>query len=166
MAEFFRGWKRKVGCVTLLMALMLVAGWVRSEAIRDFIMLDLNKSDGNWDWVYSNRQRLFWQRTYDDPDYTRRMPYFKMQSLGIPHRSNLDDHQNSMDYLYRKRFFGFELAWFSTYGSITQPYSRVIAVPYWSITIPLTSLSAWLLLSRSRKSTQNKIDRSDAVEGA
>lgn len=30
MREFFRGWRRKVGCVTLVMACVLTTGWVRS----------------------------------------------------------------------------------------------------------------------------------------
>ena len=33
--EFFRGWRRKAGCVTLVMALVCVAGWVRSQMIAD-----------------------------------------------------------------------------------------------------------------------------------
>ena len=30
MREFFRGWRRKIGVVTLLMALVAMGGWVRS----------------------------------------------------------------------------------------------------------------------------------------
>ena len=31
MAAFFHGWRRKTGCVTLMMALLLMALWVRSD---------------------------------------------------------------------------------------------------------------------------------------
>jgi hypothetical protein len=30
LAAFFKGWKRKIGVMTLLMACMLAAGWLRS----------------------------------------------------------------------------------------------------------------------------------------
>ena len=37
MGEFFKGWRRKVGCVTLVMACVFAAGWVRSLAIFDVV---------------------------------------------------------------------------------------------------------------------------------
>ena len=33
MREFFKPWRRKIGVVTLVMACVLMAGWVRSEMI-------------------------------------------------------------------------------------------------------------------------------------
>ena len=38
--------------------------------------------------------------------------------------------------------------WFDRFG---------LTIPYWSITIPLTLLSAWLLLSKTRKRAANSI---------
>ena len=37
MGEFFKGWRRKVGVVTLAMALVFMGGWVRSLVIDDFM---------------------------------------------------------------------------------------------------------------------------------
>ena len=37
MVEFFKGWRRKIGCVTLLMALVFMAGWLRNYFIRDSV---------------------------------------------------------------------------------------------------------------------------------
>ena len=39
MGEFFQGWRRKIGCVTLVMAFVLVLGWIRSFYVEDFIDL-------------------------------------------------------------------------------------------------------------------------------
>ena len=37
MFEFFRGWKRKAGVATLVMACTLAAAWVRSLFVTDFV---------------------------------------------------------------------------------------------------------------------------------
>ena len=37
MDEFFRGWRRKIGVLTLVMACVFMVGWVRSEAMFDMI---------------------------------------------------------------------------------------------------------------------------------
>lgn len=36
MREFFRGWRRRLGCITLLMAVVVTIGWVRSLFIGDW----------------------------------------------------------------------------------------------------------------------------------
>jgi hypothetical protein len=33
MREFFRGWRRKVGCVTLMMACVAMPGWTRDRVV-------------------------------------------------------------------------------------------------------------------------------------
>ena len=42
----------------------------------------------------------------------------------------------------------------------------IVVVPYWSIIIPLTALSAFLLLTKPRKSTPKKITEPNPAEGA
>ena len=37
MREFFCGWRRKAGCIALVMALALMAGWIRSYTLADWI---------------------------------------------------------------------------------------------------------------------------------
>lgn len=44
MPEFFRGWKRKFGVVTLVMAYVSAVGWVRSIT--------------KWDSIYVNSTRF------------------------------------------------------------------------------------------------------------
>src|SRR5882757_1087048 len=39
MREFFHGWRRKAGCVTLVMACMLMIGWMRSRVVHEGLAL-------------------------------------------------------------------------------------------------------------------------------
>lgn len=41
MDPFFKGWRCKAGCVTLVMACVFMAGWVRSMHIEDYLWLSL-----------------------------------------------------------------------------------------------------------------------------
>ena len=42
--------------------------------------------------------------------------------------------------------------------SVTVEPVPFLVVPYWSLTIPLTFISLWLLLSKPRRSTPKKLD--------
>ena len=37
MRDFFKGWRRKVGCITLVMACLLISGWLRSLQSLEFV---------------------------------------------------------------------------------------------------------------------------------
>lgn len=52
MKEFFKGWRRKVGCVTLAAACLFVAGWVRSTVVDDYVTA-FNRS------FFSSRGRFY-----------------------------------------------------------------------------------------------------------
>ena len=56
MREFFHGWRRKVGCVTSLMALAFTAGWVRSCTSTDFVIIPTGPHSQNR--VYSMEQAI------------------------------------------------------------------------------------------------------------
>jgi hypothetical protein len=43
MREFFRGWRRKVGCVTLVMACVFAVAWVRSFFIWDVLTFPVGR---------------------------------------------------------------------------------------------------------------------------
>lgn len=98
MHEFFRGWKRKTGCVTLAMACVLTVGWIRSYDTEDVITV-----------------------------------------FGSQIRSRL----GKVEFWWRKMEDGVSLG-----GPVT-----IMPIPYWLIIIPLTQLSAnLLLLSKLRQS--------------
>ena len=39
MREFFRGWRRKAGCISLVMALALMGVWIRSLSVMDLAII-------------------------------------------------------------------------------------------------------------------------------
>src|SRR5947207_3346008 len=43
MREFFNGWRRKAGCVLLVMALSIACGWVRNSRMGDIGILSMGK---------------------------------------------------------------------------------------------------------------------------
>jgi hypothetical protein len=65
MREFFRGWRRKVGCVTLLIACVFAAGWVRSLRAREFMFIEFEFPFGGRINVYTspNQMEILLQRS-------------------------------------------------------------------------------------------------------
>lgn len=147
MMEFFRGWKRKVGVVTLVMACVLAAGWVRSRSIEEWLLLHLTKP--TLLQVRSSDQglMLFAECVSDGKSDcykdVRTFEYVRND------RRDIGSH-NYRIALYRG--FGFDRKAYET-----QELEVIrMAFPYWSITIPLTLISFWLLLSKPVKSTLKK----------
>ena len=97
MGEFFNGWRRKVGVVTLIIACLFTAFWLATlETEFPILDFDLGTDEGN----LTIRVQLWFDPPMIDIDY----------------------------------------CW---------------KIPYWSIVLPLTLLSALLLLSRPRPKTSN-----------
>ena len=44
MGSFFQGWRRKIGLMTLLLALVFMSGWVRSFITGDFVTFPARNS--------------------------------------------------------------------------------------------------------------------------
>ena len=92
MGEFFRGWRRKAGLVTLAMACLLTVAWMRSCVTLDEFLLE--SLDG---WIVSSDQTIQFESSVSDAS--------GMVGIGT-----------------------------------------IWSVPYWSLVLPLTLLSAWLIL--------------------
>lgn len=117
MRTFFYGWRRKAGVATLLMALSIMAMWVRSRIVGDALLFEYQ---GRQRYVVSAYGRLMW---WSDENI---FPFD--YAIGQP----LDvDRQE------------FELAQLDG--------TPFVALPYWYLVIPLTLLSAYMLLVPSRK---------------
>ena len=109
MGEFFNGWRRKVGLVTLVIACLLATGWVRSCRYYDLI------------WIQDQNASYF------------------VYSM---------DGTVSVWWLSGRRFVS-SFGWVSS--EITNWEERGGHVSYWSLVLPLTLLSAWLILIKPRK---------------
>ncbi len=151
MGEFFKGWRRKAGLVTLAMACVFMVGWMRSHLFQDTITIPLsfgsqirlvsasqqlvlatiNIRTGKGE--ASNRERFWISRRIGD---TGGWVYTSADTTPI--YFGFHGHSFWRD----KHFF----ANGGTSVSVTK-----LHFPYWSLVLPLTLLSTWLILIKPRK---------------
>ncbi len=138
MIAFLQGWRRKVGCVTLLMACVFLGGWVRSSSFYDCAALT---EEGLSDALVSYQGRIYGMRMIAD-GRVRKAPKFSCNSVSI---SNVKNEMFNLPEL-KWQFCGIGLR------EMSAPGLRIVVseVSYWLIAIPLTLLSVYLLLSKSR----------------
>ena len=150
MREFFRGWRRKIGVVALVMACVFMAGWVRSHSSDD--SLSQNDKSG-LNTVYSRCGRLEFERFI--PGFGDRAP----GGLGISIHSYSacgqvpSDITADSEMSWRWACAGFHIG----QGQYKEIFKhRTFIIPYWFIVLPLTALSAFLILPKPRPSNQKK----------
>ena len=146
MRDFFNGWRRKTGVVTLALLLVFIFWWVRSLYVTDVLcMRERNKFLGTYlfdivsvfesDYVNlfaSGGSSLLWLRRKDRNPYE---PFYMQYEVG-----------------------GDVLERMTPQADVSNP--SVVLVPYPAIVIPLALISLWLLLVKPRKSAQKKITES------
>ena len=121
MRKFFHGWRQKMGCVTLVMACVLASSWVRSYVAQEL--------------VWFRRQEIAHQLRHDNG--VLRWQWDLM---------NDDEPMLGCEsYEFTNTFHGHEggRQWRFSTASIT--------APHWALVLPLTILSAYLLLWKPRK---------------
>jgi hypothetical protein len=151
MGEFFKGRRRKLGAVTLLMALVFMGGWVRSLYIMDTFAFSrmpkellLVSVDGVVGW-----------QTFSKTDIGSLFDEFRWHAQKP---KSIDDIFNHAKSLNKWRWNGF--------GVMQLDNSTTLGcIPYWSIVIPLTLLSSFLLLIKPHKSIQEKTSEPISTEG-
>ena len=111
MREFFHGWRRKAGCVTLALACVATGLWIRSYIVFDQLVLAGNL-------LISNSGCLVWN----------------WSGWGTPELNLVDWYCEHASPFSEEWYFG-------TDG---------VRMPYWAVNIPLTLLSAYLLLWKPR----------------
>ena len=116
MGDYFQPLRRKIGVVTLLVACVFAALWIRGFAISD----EFNSTS----WTRNSRGISF----ENGPSFV----YHLNRSSGQSERHVVDHNSMRVQIIAE--------TWIM----------EIFNVPQWSIAIPLTILSAWLLLSRQR----------------
>lgn len=149
MSEYFRGWRRKCGCVTLVLACAAAVGWVRSQAIIDIMIF---RTGRHWvNAIGSVENKLFVGESLDSASARDRFEY-----LRVPTSVSLFNQQTYEWYWHYGGFGVYE-------SSELQSAGRFFTIPYWSLVLPLTALSAWLLLSKQRQPKAIEQPRDAAV---
>ncbi|WP_157606257.1 hypothetical protein [Schlesneria paludicola] len=139
MFAYFRGWKRKLGILTLAIACLLTVGWVRSRSVADTLYIHHNR--GMDDIYVSCAQGMIWMRNMSAD------PRHKV----TPRRGSVswfsDTDQSNFDSTDWKSISNCWFARIRSYGT-KQQQAGIVLIRYWLIVVPLTLLTAYLLLSK------------------
>jgi hypothetical protein len=127
---YFKPLRRKIGVLMLMMACAFMVGWVRSRNSEQTLSLPIS-SDAKC-YLQSAWSEI---RLYKTDEITIDDERFLRISKGGWSIVDAVGHEDSATYL-------------STANAIV--HTDLVTVPYWSVVIPLTLLSAWLLLSTPR----------------
>ena len=127
MREFFKGWRRKTGCVTLLLAMVLTTFWVRSLGRPLLAQIGY----GRFHLLHSTEGRIDWM-SWIQPGSEPQVAMVVLSSVPAEDLAKI-----------------LELIGADLRNSNVE--LREASIPYWSLAIPLTLLSAWLLLSKPRQ---------------
>ena len=153
MGEFFKGWRRKIGCVALVMALVFMGGWVRSTVVQDEVRISLgylplffNSCNGTLTWwqlhqldaVPAYSFALEWRCTTETRGRT-----FSFSKYVTPQQGKTENPTGV--FVERAKWGPMLINW---------------TADYWSFTIPLTVLSAYLLIWPGKQATSGKSPQS------
>jgi hypothetical protein len=151
MGTFFHGWRRKAGCLSLVIALLSTVGWGRSFLVEDEIIWRsqtvayfLGSRSGFADFetnTYPETVKNSWE-VFPTGWRTQRGDWIEPPDTSI----EPFDKFESDDVQWRFRWGGFD---FGSEKGDTRPFTiSHCQIPYWSIVLPVTLLSGWLLLSK------------------
>lgn len=135
----FKPLRRKIGVLTLLLACMALVGWVRSNTVEDLQdVLRVAISQRQRIAVKSRSGAIDWTH-YDKPVVTTGFGSVVISDDFGPSESKTEFPE------WERNWCGF------IFAEQRDPYDgtriRFCSIPYWSIVIPLTAFTAWLLLS-------------------
>jgi hypothetical protein len=145
MREFFKGWRRKVGCLTLAVACAMMAGWIRSIRLTEGFKYP---KDGSTCHIESSGGEIKWSKVGSPQGVTmlfkhRLSPKTGWYSSPIQARKpdpmllGVGEHREWGG--FRFRAYVIDEVFFDI------PIEEW-AVPYWALVLPPTLLSACLML--------------------
>ena len=153
MGEFFKPWRQKLGIVTLLMVCAFTASWVRSAKNLDVITFPCLKAHY---WLVSGGQK-FYAIHADDLQVNFLPTEGKIFSEHVKIVPWFIVHEGfAYSGLYHWRQFPVrETEVLGVFHSANDQHPIATMIPYWSIVVPLTLLTAWLLLSKPRPTAKH-----------
>jgi hypothetical protein len=133
MRGFFKGWRRRVGCITLMMACALGSGWIRSLSSWDLVAFPIGK------------------RTHQLTSYRGGIAWSSWDSVKPGWAFETD--MKPLDRTFEEHVAGWSSRYFKSWKM------TVWSAYYWHFMIPLTLVSFILLLWPSRRSKTNATSR-------
>lgn len=142
MWEFVHGWRRKAGCVSLVMACLTCAAWVRSISVIDNFYIPQRDSFYSLESVAG----------------TFRVSRFTPRMLEIPFQWNSNENIRTARI---EPWWEASVEWSWDFGDFHAGVAtiqvnrdemryRLWMIPYWSVILPLTVLSVYLILWKPR----------------
>jgi len=168
MSMFFPGWRRKLGCVTLVLTCVLMLAWIRSPLNSDRLFLELGTSTV----VLASNQNGLWYATthFSDHRYHPTMlraqsDVFSLPGRRMPFSDDPFNHLQGWDWNHEWRwdYCGFHLGEFRNKKHFRDICLKFRIVPHWFFVIPSTAVAAFLLFSKPPRPTPNLVTR--IVEG-
>ena len=167
MVNLFSGWRTRFGLSTLIIALIFMCGWVRSFFYTEGFAIPSRTAAASLS-VWSNQDGLCWIKELcsENPEHFKDNQSFQWGSRRHSGRSLLDEFGTT-----RTKWLGFEVFDVSyrhlnlrsdPSGDRVQLIAWVI--PYWSLILPLSVVSAYLLLTTPRTLPQLKTPDPNPVE--
>lgn len=129
MGDFFRGWRRKVGCVSLVLACAVTCLWMRSLSVADIGTFAITALGSTYS-LHSQNGTTEWYILAGQPSHNFHW-WFSSPIINYSHLVGAEQvHLLS--------------------NSAGKPVF-VIVLAHWMIVLPLTLISTWLLLVRPRR---------------
>ena len=155
MGDFFEPWRRKLGVVTLLTTCLIMGAWLRSDTWQDSLTIRLDERTEHR--IVSSPLGVSWMKehiigmTFVTLRGEKSWPRFECIQLSPPDRQ-FRPYYKRVGY---KTCQVFDKSGFIFGRTLLDELffdidSTFWVVPYWSIAIPLTLLSAYLLFSKTR----------------
>ncbi len=148
MTTYFKPLRQKVGVVTLAISCLLMSGWVRSQSMQDTFAVRTGSAYRFK--LVSAWQRLVFVIIHIDSNEQFTFTFWTSESaVRSEWRLLLVPPVPTLSFRIDNRFLatGNGVAQFGN----TKISADSFHLPYWSVVIPLTLLSAWLLLSKPRQ---------------
>ena len=147
MGEFFRGRKRKFGLLSLLMALVFMAAWMRSLSVNDQFILPPGQHRTVIGGSFFQYFILFMLN--DEQPEKNGNTLHRSLWVSEPYKTVDREVFDNLDGITSNwSWYGVGIRVSS--GEQDSAFSNDYAIPYALITIPLTVISLWPLLSKSR----------------
>ncbi len=143
MGDYFKPWRRKIGVMTLVLACVAMAELIRCYSKHDSFILTYG-NDSSIQLLSACRCLIF-VKTHSNG--SKQATHFTWETFRWADNHFLTMSSQTQRAVDCKRFC---LASFDSHFNNHDAFATCFAIPYWSIVIPLTLLSAYLLLARPR----------------
>lgn len=150
MRDFFHGWRRKTGCVTLIVAFAIYAAWMRSLVRHDQVALPwgqdiycVESMSGQLDLGRLTVKGEQVAASWWSDDFTQE----KIHQFREHPNTQVIDYISEANLEWRWDWAGFLFE----IGKSPDDRAEHYLFPYWSLALPISFLSAYLILWKARK---------------